>query len=288
MGITLEEITERIKGRINETVSSDINLPEVKYWIHSKLFEIFKELLPHTKWHGERVTLTADWVSRVTSPGAELTTKTINRFSDLVINAWIGANAYIWREDNDFYIDKVSSNTVDSIDIQCVSGIQDGEVICIISKASSQTLSEINLSSLDYYNLKKIVGPDGLIVKAKNEEELDIVPINKTVYANELRWWEYGRKIIFAKGEGAEYPSSVDVWYNRNPIKAVNNDDVLDMPDDWEEVLIGLVADVALKKLEGKAEEAARQRNEALGLLKQMEEASLKREALEKMEDEEA
>lgn len=287
MAITLEEITERVKGRINETVSGDIHLSEVRHWVHPKLFQIFKDQLPHTKWYGGRTTFTAEWVGKSSESGLLTGGNTIAGFTGLTVNECRNWNAYIKHQNGKFYIDQVASNGTDYIILVGTSDLpSSGLVTCIVSQASTATLSEINLSSLDYFNITKIVGPDGLIVKAKNEEELDIVPENKTVYANQLRWWEIGRKLLFAKGEGADYPSSATVWSNRNPIKATENTDPLDMPDDWEEALIGLVASVALRKLEGKAEEATREENAALGLLKQMEEASLKRKLIEEVEEE--
>ena len=287
MAITLEEITERVKGRINETGSSDIDLPEIKYWIHSKLFEIFKELLPHTKWYGDRTTFTAEWVGKSSESGLLTGGNTIAGFTGLTVDECQNWNAYIKHQNGKFYIDQVVSNGTDYIVLVGTSDLPaSGLVTCIVSQASTVTLSEINLSSLDYFNITKVVGPDGLIVKAKNEEELDIVSKNDTVFEKRLRWWELGRKLLFAKGEGADYPSSAIVWSNRNPIKAIENTDTLDMPDDWEEALIGLVAAVALKKLEGRAEEATRQENAALGLLKQMEAASLKRKLMEEVEEE--
>ena len=296
MAITVNQIIERVKGRLDKIEPGKILPSETETWIHAVLLELFPKMLPFTQWFEEiveNVSLTG--IGFILEDIGYIHSTKILTFKDgyhLDPGGFDNGLIAIANKNPPFntVFDRIISQGETSLRVVGDNNLADDFVIpqgmgTAIIGAIGAIGASANLAQYDYYNLIKVVGPDGIIPKARNVDELDIVPKNKTLYENELRWWEASRKLLFAKGFGAEYPTYITLWFNRNPYRTTGDENV-DMPDDWENQLLAGVMSIAAGKLEQK-DEASRLRNEAMAILKGTVETSERNLAFEEKAKEE-
>jgi len=109
----------------------------------------------------------------------------------------------------------------------------------------------VDLNSVNYKKLSKVtnISTGKPIPQTPTESALDGWA-NSSQYENEIFYFEYGKRLVFRKGSKVDsFPSHVFIWLHRLPTEATTDDNVLDMPDEWEAPIIDNAVKHVLRKI---------------------------------------
>ena len=280
MAITLQQLRDDLRFRLMEYVPGELTNLMLNGWLNLGQFDVALRLQGiNDTWLGERMPI----VSRYSS--ARHHSSTINRYtattktilcglSQVTANSLVGNKVILIdvNSNDSVYSGLVESNT----DFDFLSGtliiltedpvgsnISSNLAVIVIDKDSQVALTpSIIRFKLPYNCMQLVKVTDNLDISAANainpvlsQELEDISELEG--YNSDVRYTQYGHRVILSKGNSVSYPGELVVWYHKRPVPLAADTDQLSVaegrvPEEFQDLVI---MHAFVKGIRGKVDE---------------------------------